>query len=357
MIAIALPMMLLLACGGGGSSTATRTPATIPPTTDGPNMPPAGTGDPMTPPPTTGDPNMPPTVILPGYAITDTVVARMEVGGTEPTTSMSEQQIVSAIQTRATVADTFEFSDFIGGTADVDITCSDTNKSCTGTVPDVNMLTFSLNGIEDLSLVDGDMNLVGFDSDTEAVMVDAGVTMIQSQAAAAQNDGTHLTFQTYGGWLTNSVFGLEILGVTENDTTTNRFASFSFGNDSGSNPSFGLAAVLGTVLQWSGVMVGTNTETGHVVHGDASIQYINADANVLDGVIFSNVTNLSDGSSVTFGAANRLQFSNIPLSNGAFESAGGDIKGSFYGTSHEEIGGIFNSSTHNIIGAFGGTKN
>ena len=328
MIAIALPMMLLLACGGGGGGNASPT-AMMP----GPNVP--GTDDPM----------IPPTVTLPGYAFT-AATARTHVGGTAPA-SMTEAQIVAGIQTRATAADTFEFSDFVGA-PDVDITCTN-NSSCSGTVPNVGTLTFSLAGIEDLSLVD-DMNLVRFDSETEAVMVDEGVTMIQSQSAAGQSDGTRLSFQTYGGWLANSVFGVEVLRVIEDGTTTNRFASFSIGNDNGSNPT-GSA-----FLRWIGIMVGTDTQTGDIIHGDATVEYQTANPNNLDQITFSNAINLNNGNRVVFGNFSEMQFQDIPLTNGSFESASGDIKGSFYGTSHGEVGGIFNHSTYNIIGAFGGTR-
>ena len=318
-------------------------PTTIPPTTTPPT-----TGDPNTPPTTTPNPMTPPTVTLPGYAITNLTAARTAVGGTEPT-SMTEQQIISTIQMRATAGDTFEFSDFVGGTADVDITCSNTDKSCSGNIPNVGMLTFSLDGIEDLSLVDGDMNLVGFDSNSQAVMVDRGVTLIQSEAAAGQNDGTHLAFQSYGGWLTNSVFGVELLDVTESATTTNRFTSFSFGNDSGSRPT-GASA-----FQYTGVMVGTDTTTGDIIHGDATVQYFTSSANVLHDITFSGVKNLNNGNDVTFGAVTRLNFQNIPLdNNGSFASTNGNIKGAFYGDNHDEVGGIF--SRDNIIGAFGGAK-
>ena len=223
LIAIALPVMFLMACGGGGGGTATVTPTTPTPMT----MMPPGTNDPMNPPV-----NMPPTVMLPDYVVTP-ATARTHTGGTAPT-SMTETQIVSAIQTRATAADTFEFSDF-SGTPSVDITCSNTNKTCSGSVPDADTLTFSLVGIDDLSLVD-DTGLVGFDSNTQAVMMDHGATIIQSQSAAGQNDGTHLTFQSYGGWLTNTVFGVERLVVTESGTDTTRYTSFSFGDASGSKP-------------------------------------------------------------------------------------------------------------------------
>ena len=349
LIAITLPVMMLMACGGGGGGVAaaptTPTPMTMmPPGTNDPMNP--GTGDPMDPPV-----NMPPTVTLPDYAITNIGTARMEVGGTAPTAAntMNETAIVTEIQRIATAADTIEFNGF-SGTPSASITCSNTNKSCSGNVPDADMLTFSLTGIEDLSLVD-DTGLVGFVSNSQAVMVDRGVTMIQSEAAAGQNDGTHLSFQTYGGWLTNSVFGVELLVVTENSTDTNRFASFSFGKASGSNPTGS------PLLEWSGVMVGTDTGTGDVIHGDALVQHSISTANTLNSITFTNVTNLNDGSAVTFGASNRLQFTNIPLTSGSFESTSGDfIKGSFYGTSHGEVGGIFNSSANNLIGAFGGDK-
>ena len=331
-IAIALPVVLLMACGGGGGGTAAVTPTTpapmtmMPPGTDDPMNP--GTNDPNTPPT-----NMPPTVVLPGYVITDLPRARTRVGSNAPT-SMTETQIVSTIQTRATAADTFEFSDF-SGTPSVDITCSNTNKTCSGSVPDADTLTFSLAGIDDLSLVD-DTGLVGFDSNTQAVMMEHGVTMIQSEAAAGQNDGTHLTFQSYGGWLTDSVFGVEILGVTENGATTNRFASFSFGKASGSNPA--------ATAVWDGSLSGTNTN-GHFIHGDAEIAYNRTSGNISVG--FTNIYNLNTNNQI-----NSFNWSGIPLNNGVFRSNDNTIQGNIYGTNHREIGGIFNQN--GIIGAFGG---
>ena len=324
MIAIALPMMLLLACGGGGGTA-------VSPTT--------------TPPPTTGDPNMPPTVTLPGYTITNATVARNAVGGTAPT-SMSETQIVREIQTRATAADTLDISNFVGTTG-VDITCA--SKSCTGTIPNVNMLTFSLTDIEDLSLVDGDMNLVGFDSSTEAVMVDRGVTLIQSQAAAGQNDGTHLTFQTYGGWLTDSVFGVELLNVTENDTTTPRYASFSFGNDSGTNPSILTSSPEnGVDAYWRGVVVGRSTESGNLIQGDLLISMFSDNSNI-SNITFSSMKNLNTGADL-----DSIIWRDISMTNGNFRVADESIEGTFYGVGHTEVGGTFNRNS--IIGSFGGAR-
>ena len=323
MIAIALPMTLLLACGGGGGGGGTA----VAPTTN----------------PPTGGPNMPLPVTLPGYAI-NLATARTAVGGTAPTGNMTETQIVSEIQTRATAADTFEFSDFVG-MPNVDMSCTN-NSSCSGTVPDVGALTFFLTDIEDLSLVD-DTGLMDFIAESEVVMEDRGVTMIQSQAAARQEDGTRLSFQAYGGWLTDSVFGLEFLDVTENATTTRRFASFSFGEETGSNPT-GQAQT-----NWDGVMVGALIGTGDIVQGDARLS-VNLRSTSSDGTIgFSNIKNLNTGSNVP-----DIQPHILAFTDGSLNLSGGrgglTVKGSFYGDNNEEIGGVF--STTDLHGAFGATR-
>ena len=316
MIAIALPMTLLMACGGGGGTASSTA--------------------------------MPATLDLPGYAV-DASTARTQITeSTEPTdaNTMTETAIITEIQRIADAADTFEFSDF-NGTPSVSITCSNANKSCSGTIPDVGMLTFSLADIGDLSLVDGDMGLRDFDSETEAVMVDNGVTMIQSQSVARDSDGTQLTFQTYGGWLADSVFGVELLDVTENDTTTSRIASFSFGKATGSRPG---GSGLG---RWTGSMVGVNTDE-HIFQGDATIT-IDFDAPVpgarIGDITFENIVNIDNGKSV-----DNMVWVGIGVeTDGTFSSTtSGDIDGAFYGTDHAEVGGTFNRD--GVIGAFGGTR-
>ena len=311
---ITFSLMLLVACGGGGSSgtTATGTPTTM------------------------GDPP----ADLPGYAITDSAAARTATGGTEIT--MTEMEIVTEIQNRANAANIFEFSDF-AGTADVDVTCR--SIFCAGDVPNIGIIAFSLSGIKDLSLVQ-DAYLVGFNSESQVVMEDSGVTMIQSQAAAGQEDGTQFSFQTYGGWITNSVFGVELLDVTEGNTTTNRFASFSFGNASGSNPT------RAALVRYVGIMAGVDTRTGGIIQGDAIASLKVGNPNILDSVHFQSMVSLDAGTSAPSGI---ITFMDIPLADdGTFESSNGDIKGSFYGADHEGIGGIFDRD--NILGAFGVTR-
>ena len=312
---ITFSLILLVACGGGGSSTTVaRAPTMV-------------------------DSNMLPLADLPGYMITDLAAARAAVSGTELTTNMTEMEIVTEIQNRATAADTFEFSNFVG-TSGVDMTCR--NPFCSGNVPYVGALTFSLSGIKDFSLVD-DTDLIGFNSKSQVVMEHNEVTIIQSQAAARQDDGTHLTFQTYGGWITDSAFGVELLDVTEGAITINRFASFSFGNASGSNPTADL-------VQYVGAMTGVDTRTDELIQGDAIASFKIKNPNILDSVIFQSIANLNGGSVVNF-----MDFRDIPLANdGTFESSNGDIKGTFYGTDHEGIGGIFDKD--NILGAFGAIR-
>ena len=331
LIAIALPVTFLLACGGGGGGGT----AAAPNTSGNPNMP--GTGNPT------------PMVMLetlPGYAVDATAARGYFTGVTEPTAmnTMSETAIVTEIQRIATAADTFEFSDFGPAASAVTVSCP--NKSCTtGHISDVGLLTFSLNDIEDLSLID-DTNLIGFNSDTQAVMLDRGVTLIQSQAAGRQSDGTQLTFQTYGGWVTNSVFGVQFLDVTENGTTTSRFASFSFGKASGSRPAGNDSPAI-----WNGSMVGVNASK-EIIQGRAQIAIDQVrDANIISYVEFDNIVNFNDGSTVADMSWNSITIEN----NGTFSSTtGGNIDGVFYGTGGTEAGGTFDRDGY--IGAFGVKK-
>ena len=283
---------------------------------------------------------------LPGYAVVP-ATARTRVGGAAPTAAntMSETAIVTEIQRIATAADTFGFSDFGPTASAVTVTCS--NKSCTtGNIVDVGTLTFSLAGIDDLSLVD-ETGLVGFNSNTEAVMVDRGATLIQSQAAGRQSDGTQLAFQTYGGWIDDSVFGVELLNVTENGTTTSRFASFSFGNDHGSRPPGNEGPAF-----FNGSMVGVNASK-EIIQGDAQITIdLSRQNHTINVFTFNNIVNISSGSNL-----NDMTWNGISVAtDGTFSSTSqttGDVNGAFYGDG-SVAGGTFNRD--NIIGAFGVKK-
>ena len=345
--------MMLMACGGGGggggtaAAPTTPTPMTMmPPGTDDPMTPP-GTGDPNTP-----DPMTPPTVMLealPDWEIASLAMSRTRIGGTAPT-SMTETEIITAIQTRATAADTLRYGDVVQGGAagfltDIGSSCS--GETCTANIPSIGTLTFSLNDIEDLSLIDDTANLVGFNSDTRAVMVDNEITFAESRAAARQEDGTKLTFQSYGGWLTGSAFGVGYLNVTEGATTTNRFTSFSFGKASGSNPT-------GTGrAEWTGSAIGIETGNGRLWQGDVTVDIDdlssrspNVDVSITDFRLHDELTS----------SPFSLSWNDMPLTGGVFQHSSGEVnvRGSFYGDNYEGVGGAFDNN--DFVGSFAGTK-
>ena len=329
MIAIALPMMLLLACGGGGSggATATRTPT------------------PMTPPHANLE-------TLPSFLAPqdsqDLDTLRTRFSGTAPTIT-DETRIVPGVQVTATLADMITMQNIvipgISGITGTPITpdCS-SNTSCTASIPDVDMITFSLTDIEDLSLIDG-TNLERFDSETRAIMDVGEVKVIESRSAGLDSDGTRLAFQTYGGWLDNSVFGHRRIEVTEGSNTAVYFASYSFGKASGSNPR---ARSSETSAMWTGVVVGVERNDQNAIQGTTTINIGDlSNPNVNVSISFRDLVGAGNGD---------INWRNVSLTNGTFSNTNGfeHIEGSFYGDNHEEVGGIFR--TTDLYGAFGATR-
>ena len=193
--------------------------------------------------------------------------------------------------------------------------------------------------------------LTAFDREYEPVMNYRGVSLAQARAAGQAPDGTVFHYQSYGGWLEHSVFAVQTStgGIRGNEQGVLLF-SYSFGDLSNSDPT--------TTATWTGMMVGRNIDTDDVIHGEAEIVFNMTDLDILDSVEFSSVRNLSSASPVTFGNDSSLRFENIPLvDDGTFtktDATLGNIRGRFYGASHEEVGGVFDS--YNIIGAFGANR-
>ena len=346
LIAIALPVMLLMACGGGGGGgTAAVTPTTPTPMTMMP-----GTGDPMNPPP-----DLEP---LPSFGSTSGFVRideetqglgtlQRRFSGTAPTIT-DETQIISGVQTVATTADTITMQDIVvpglAGVTGTPITpdCS-ANTSCTASIPNVGTATFSLADIEDLSLID-DTNLEKFNSETRAVMDVNGVKVIESRSAGRDDDDTRLAFQTYAGWLDESVFGMKRIEITEGSDTAVYFASYSFGKASGSNPTG-----QGT-MTWNGVVVGIKrTDSNHFLfQGTATIDI--DDPNTPDVDVSISTIELPGS------VRDDISWDNLSLTNGVFSDTDGfrHIQGSFYGDNQEGVGGIFRDT--NLYGSFGATR-
>ena len=199
--------------------------------------------------------------------------------------------------------------------------CSD--DTCSFTFPGFEKIEFSLDDPRDLSFVD-DAKLFGYNYETVGVMVDEGITLFQSRIAARQDDGIRFAFQSYGGWIedfwSNSVFGLERITTSKGRTTTSRYAAFSFGESSGTNPTGTGRAV------WRGVFIGTRAGNDRIYQGIAEIDIDNLASPSVDLVI-SGVMDINSQSQ------NHVsdEWHNMPLKNGTFHHNNTAIKGSFYG--------------------------
>ena len=171
----------------------------------------------------------------------------------------------------------------------------------------------------------------------QAVGVHRGVSLGQRYAETTTD-----SYRSYGGWLSHSLFGVQ--GLSLEDYGLGGIVSYSTGVASGSNPASGGGT-------WTGVMVGADVSgtatNGNNIQGDAEITIADfADPKV--DVEFTGIYDLDARESRV-----SMTWSTIPLSEGNFrDGADGDsIEGRFYGTGHEEVGGIFERDQ--VVGAFG----
>ena len=136
----------------------------------------------------------------------------------------------------------------------------------------------------------------------------------------------------YGGWLDDSVF------VIVNDAV-----AVSFGASPGTNPT----AMGGAI--WNGTLVGIDTQTRERVEGDARIEIDDLARPHVD----ISLTEIQDARGRDRG---EIHWTDIPVTGGAFQSQAPDrsIEGRFYGSDHQEVGGIFRRDE--LSGAFGGTR-
>ena len=291
---------------------------------------------------------------LPNFLVTNVSAAQTRFGGSKPAiTNMFS--VVQEIETRAGSADLLFFTDArsTGNGAIVTPTCS--NISCSFSFPgieNIEDLVFSLDSldVEDLSLINN-TDLFGYDSRTAAVMTDEGVTLLQSRAAARQDDYTKFTFQSYGGWIgdhSESVFGLERITISQGARSTSRDAAFSFGDPSGTNPTGTSRAV------WRGVVIGTHAGNDRISQGIAEIDIDDFVSPSVDLVI-SDVLDINSQSQ----ASTSAEWNDMSLTDGIFRHNGTAVvgvfyKGSFHDSNHEQVGGVVND--RGWIGAFGGTR-
>ena len=339
MIAIALPMTLLLACGGGGSggNTASVSPATTPPTT---MPPPTGGGG--------GGPTMPTgPQALPSALIADVATARSRISGSSAPTTTMPTEIQAAFQMEAMDADTLITSDaFVTNATSPSGTDMSTENNIT-----LDDFTFS-SSLANIRMEIADrFNLEGVSSQYSPVMDHQGVMLAQYQAAGRTDGNDVLEYKSYGGWLANSAFSVDMLTIDHGSREDSILIGISYGDATGSKPG-------GNLVQYRGIMAGINKNDGDVVQGTMTID-VAVPVNAIN-IAFNDIVNINDGSTVL-----EMQWNGLSISTaGTFSattatlhsgvSIDADIEGTFYGTGHTEVGGTFNRN--NIIGAFGGTR-
>ena len=152
---------------------------------------------------------------------------------------------------------------------------------------------------------------------------------------AVEIEGVPANVEFYGAWGVHNhftVLGVEAGGVTE-------FAALSGGRFSEANP----VGNLGTAT-WRGAMIGESG--GKILSGDSTLEYDFASATI--GVRLTGIRNWNTPQSYP-----DLVWEGLRVRNGVFTD-GRDIRGSFYGPSHEEVGGVFDRNL--ITGAFGAKR-
>lgn len=150
-------------------------------------------------------------------------------------------------------------------------------------------------------------------------------------------------FLAYGAWLEQQFFG--VIQATWSGTVEGAridgletVYGFSIGDESGSNPMQGSAT-------WDGLMIGVHVDQPtEEVTGRTQATYSFAEQ-----TMDVQMTNLTRGHA-------DMSWEDLRVSQGRF-SAGSDadsIAGSFYGDTHQEVGGVF--ERNQLIGAFGAKR-
>ncbi len=136
----------------------------------------------------------------------------------------------------------------------------------------------------------------------------------------------------YGRWLDHSVFAIV------NDTV-----AVSFGGSPLTNP----GRIGGGV--WNGSLVGMDMQNRMRVEGDAAIDIDDFTRPDVD-VAFTGIEDARGR-----GKAD-IHWENIAVTRNAFQARGpsGSIEGRFYGSNHQEVGGIFAHTR--LLGAFGASR-
>lgn len=174
-----------------------------------------------------------------------------------------------------------------------------------------------------------------------------GIVLFKRESRGTQH-GTSYDWEGWGGWTSDSVFFAQWReGVSGRYAGWGGTGSYSAGRASVGNP-------VAVSARWSGFMagidVGPASTRGNPILGRADIRFENRVRPTVD-VAFTDVYDIR-----TLGQRADMSWNGLPVSNGSFH-AGADsnsIQGRFYGTRHQEVGGVF--ERNQISGAFGATR-
>lgn len=217
---------------------------------------------------------------------------------------------------------------------------------------------------------DGKLDFAGF-RDTERRR---GVSLAERTRASGEGGGM-ADHRALAGWLRQSLFLVETPG-SGNNFRDRYYRVYSAGNASGSDP--GVPA--GGAATWTGVMLGVRVADPDVLlQGDALVTVSSpaGDAALLVDVEFTNIHEEDTGAGLDDIAWNGLElkdgsFGVVPVDAGEADisrhPASRGISGRFYGSSHEEVGGLFSfmesvpagggmgGDRHGVSGAFGARR-
>ena len=202
--------------------------------------------------------------------------------------------------------------------------------------------TFSYQGISETVDIDDILQsepATGVDLDvTDSLHGIRTFTSSGSQSIEGQN----VEVYGYGGWLNESGFAIATMRFSGGQLDGVRlFYTGSVGYSPGTNPN-----ELDGGGTWNGAMLGVDTSSRERVEGAATIDIDNFSNPDVD-VEFTEVETASGQS------RSDITWVDIPLHDGNFGtgSDGNSIEGRFYGSTHQEVGGVFERDY--LLGAFG----
>ena len=187
-----------------------------------------------------------------------------------------------------------------------------------------------------------------------------GVSLAERSGVSSEEDEM-TDHRALAGWMDYSLFVIE----TPPERQHGIYGAFSMGTTIGSNPDVSVDSS----ATWSGVMIGLRVSGPDVfVHGDALVTVSNpdGDAALVVDVEFTNITDEDTGAGL-----DDVSWSGLELKEGSFgvvpvaedqryasrHPASKGISGRFYGSNHEEVGGLFSfRKSVGVSGVFGGKR-